>query len=52
MEPIRIFITNLAQYNAGNLVGKWVSLPLSEDELWAEIKEILGQRRRAFHNGL
>lgn len=48
MEPIRIFITNLAKYNEGFLVGKWVSLPLSEDELWAEVKGILGNDEEHF----
>ena len=45
---IRIFITNLAKYNAGYLVGKWVDLPLSEDELWAEVKAILGTDEEHF----
>lgn len=45
---IRIFITNLAKYNEGYLVGKWVDLPLSEDELWDEIREVLGDDEEFF----
>lgn len=30
---ISIFIANLAKYSAGELVGKWVTLPVEEDEL-------------------
>jgi len=45
---IRIFITNLAKYNEGYLVGKWVDLPLSEDELWGEIREVLGDDEEFF----
>lgn len=45
---IRIFITNLAKYNEGYLVGKWVTLPLSEDELWAEVKAVLGDDEEHF----
>ena len=45
---IRIFITNIAKYNEGYLVGKWVDLPLSEDELWAEVREVLGSDEEHF----
>jgi len=45
---IRIFITNLAKYNEGFLVGKWVDLPLSEEELWAEVREVLGDDEEHF----
>jgi antirestriction protein len=45
---IRIYITNLAKYNAGYLVGKWVTLPLCEDELWAEVKAVLGEDEEHF----
>lgn len=30
---ISIFIANLAKYSAGELVVKWVTLPVEEDEL-------------------
>lgn len=35
------FITNLGKYNEGELIGKWVSFPISEDEL-AEVFEDIG----------
>lgn len=30
---LNIFITNLGKYNEGELVGEWVKLPVSEEEL-------------------
>lgn len=36
---IKIFLTNLGKYNEGYLIGKWVKLPISEDEL----KEVLAE---------
>lgn len=30
---INIFITNLGKYNEGELIGEWVTLPISEEEL-------------------
>ena len=38
---MRVYLTDLASYNNGNLVGKWVSLPMSEEELSSKIQEIL-----------
>lgn len=38
----RLYIANLAKYNEGRLVGKWVDLPMCEDELQEKIQEILG----------
>lgn len=38
---IKVFITDLAAYNEGNLVGKWVELPMEEEELETVIQEIL-----------
>ncbi len=40
---IKVFITDLAAYNEGNLVGKWVELPKDEDELEEIIREILNE---------
>lgn len=45
---VEIYLTNLAKYNEGRLVGKWVSLPLDEDELRKDIKEILGRDEEIF----
>lgn len=36
----RIYLTNLGKYNEGELVGKWVDLPISEEELEATLEEI------------
>lgn len=30
---LNIFLTNLGKYNEGELLGEWVSLPVTEDEL-------------------
>jgi antirestriction protein len=48
MDTIRIYITNLAKYNAGSLVGKWVDLPIDDEELDEEIKEVLGTDEELF----
>lgn len=37
---LNIYITNLGMYNAGYLVGKWVELPLSDEELTEELHSI------------
>lgn len=38
---MEIFITDLAAYNNGYLIGEWVSLPMNQDDLKAKINEIL-----------
>lgn len=38
---LRIFITDLAAYNMGCLVGEFIALPIEETELEARIKTIL-----------
>lgn len=38
---MEIFITDLAAFNNGYLIGEWVSLPMDEDDLKAKINEIL-----------
>lgn len=35
MANIRIYIANLGKYNEGYLVGEWISLPATEEELEA-----------------
>ncbi|MBQ8028154.1 MAG: antirestriction protein ArdA [Clostridia bacterium] len=37
---IKIYLTNLGKYNEGYLVGKWVELPATDEELEAAKKEI------------
>lgn len=44
----RIYLTNLAKYNAGQLVGKWVGLPLPESELTNQLREVLGHDEEYF----
>jgi len=39
---INVYVANLAQYNAGWLVGEWLMLPMAEDALQEAISEILG----------
>jgi len=38
---MKIYITNLSQYNAGRLIGEWITLPCSEDELKSALSRIL-----------
>ena len=42
---LNIFLTNLGKYNEGELVGEWVELPISEEELDA-VKERIGINER------
>lgn len=37
---INVFLTNLGKYNEGELVGKWISLPISENDLENAMDEI------------
>ncbi len=48
---MKIFITDLAAYNGGALIGKWVSLPMDEQELNTKIKMILEEGAAAFGEG-
>lgn len=45
---INVYITNLAKYNEGYLVGDWVTLPLPPEELDDVITEILGDDEEYF----
>lgn len=38
---VKIFLTNLGKYNEGCLIGKWVEMPINEDEL-KEVLESIG----------
>ena len=40
MARIEGFITNLGKYNEGELIGKWIEFPISDDELQQALKEI------------
>lgn len=45
---IAIYLTNLHKYNEGQLVGKWVELPISEDDIQEELDEVLGDDEEYF----
>jgi len=38
---LKIYLTDLAAYNSGALVGKWISLPISEESIHMAINEVL-----------
>ena len=38
--PFEAFITNLGKYNEGELVGKWIKFPATEEELKKTFREI------------
>lgn len=48
MCEVRVYLTNLAQYNAGKLIGKWLDFPLEEDELKDAVKGVLGSDEEYF----
>ncbi len=37
---VKVYITNLGKYNEGYLLGKWVELPASDEEIEEVLKEI------------
>lgn len=47
---LRIFLTNLGKYNEGQLIGEWVELPCTNDELEA-VKERIGISDEPDENG-
>jgi antirestriction protein len=47
---MRIYIANLAQYNAGKLVGEWIDVPSDVEDLQAEITRIVGSDEWAIHD--
>lgn len=40
MLEMKGFITNLGKYNEGELVGKWISFPIDEDDFIKELQSI------------
>lgn len=48
---MEIYITDLAAYNAGHLIGEWVALPMDEDDLKAKITEILSTGAKVCGDG-
>lgn len=45
---LSVYLTNLAKYNAGKLVGKWIELPMDEDQLKEEVQAVLGEGEEYF----
>lgn len=39
---INVYVANLAAYNAGKLIGKWMELPMDADDMHEELKNICG----------
>lgn len=37
---LKIYLTNLGKYNEGELIGKWIELPISDEDLEQVKKEI------------
>jgi hypothetical protein len=48
---LKIYITDLAAYNNGYLIGEWVDLPMEKEELEVSIKKILKQGEEACKYG-
>lgn len=44
----KIFLTNLAQYNNGNLKGEWLTLPMAKETLQEAVERILGKDEEFF----
>ena len=40
MAEIKIFVTNLGKYNEGYLVGEWLELPATDEEIAATLERI------------
>lgn len=40
MNEIKVWVGNLGKYNEGELVGKWVTLPIDEDDLEKVLESI------------
>ena len=40
MSAFKIFLTNLGKYNEGELVGEWVALPTTKENLSQVMKRI------------
>lgn len=37
---VRIYLTNLRKYNEGYIIGRWVQLPISDEEIAEVLKDI------------
>lgn len=45
---IKIYLTNLAAYNDGELKGEWIELPLSREDLHEAMDRVLGNDEELF----
>ena len=45
---MQIYLTNLSQYNNGFLIGEWLGLPCTKDELQDAIRRVLNQDEECF----
>jgi antirestriction protein len=45
---MQIYLTNLSKYNNGFLIGEWLELPCTKDELQDAISRILSQDKECF----
>lgn len=39
-NEVKVWVGNLGKYNEGNLVGKWIELPIDEDDLEKVLESI------------
>lgn len=40
MNEVKVWVGNLGKYNEGNLVGKWIELPINEDDFEKVLESI------------
>ena len=40
MNEVKVWVGNLGKYNEGNLVGRWIELPIDEDDLEKVLESI------------
>ena len=43
MSEARIYVADLAAYNAGVLYGVWIDACSNIDDIWAEVKSMLAE---------
>ncbi|MED3499083.1 antirestriction protein ArdA [Brevibacillus agri] len=48
---VKLYVANLAKYNEGKLVGEWLTLPKSPEELEERLQHVLGENEEyAIHD--
>ena len=50
IAPLNIYVANLAEYNNGNLVGSWISLPIEKSDFKDFLKTIGNPEEYAIHD--